>query len=262
VTDPVESQEHYITFAQPGQYIIKLAVVQGKQIIERDQIVVVDPPPGPMAVAVVRTQYQAAWAKTNPHDYTIKVDFPGKIAGPSFPFTKEVPAAPGLQFLAAKFAQPVPAPFIQNARVTLNPEGTKLVVTGEFLPGKWDKKAGNPNWVALVQTTEQKTGKMEVKTPDPVAIRLTAPGTTMVPLPKLSANWKVQQRQFQLELYDGAQAVWKQPKLPSNASVTFYGHPCLVTATEVGDQLKIDVSPDKNGPPLWPNSGAFPVPNK
>ena len=68
----------------------------------------------------------------------------------------------------------------------------------------------------------------------------------------MGANWSVQQQQIQLDLFDGLQPVWQKSQLPQKASVSLMGYPCLVTATKVGDQLKIDVVPDKSGPPIWP----------
>src|SRR5262249_32562299 len=138
VSDPPAIQERYVTFAKPGQYSIKVAAMQGKQTVERDQVVEVAPPPSAAALAVVRVQFQASWAKSVQKDHNVKVTFPDKITGTTYPFTAELAADPGTQFTAVKFNQPVQLPYIQNAKVAVAPAGAKVVLTGEFVPGKWD----------------------------------------------------------------------------------------------------------------------------
>jgi hypothetical protein len=253
VSDPPESQERYITFHKQGQYLIKLAAVHGKQIVEKSQSVVVLPAVLSTPMAKIVVQNQMTPVKILPSDRTVVVPLPGKVDSGVHKFSQEIRADFGSKIVAAKFAQPEQLPHIQNANLSVEEGGAKAILTGEYLPAKVNagQKSSTPKWAAPVKLTVEKKGA-EVTSGAPIWMPLKLSGKTAIPLPKSPQGWKLNQRTVQLELYDGQQLVWKEPKLPQKASVYIYGSPYMVTASEVGDQLVIDVQPGKKAVPPPP----------
>jgi hypothetical protein len=241
VTDPPESQERYVTFAQPGRYIIKLAAVQGKQTIEKTQVVMIDQPVIARPLAMVSVINQATRFKSMQREHAIKLNFPANNQAPTVAFSQEMSADPGCQIMAADFAQSMPA-FIQNAKVTIAPDGNKLVVTGEYVRAKAkpEPKGAMPNLTVPVNLTQHRSEKAMSVPVEPMWKPLQINGTTYFPLPKPS-GWKVQGQQVRLQLFDGGTAVWQDTKLPQKSTLFFHGQPYIVTATVVNDQLKIDM---------------------
>jgi hypothetical protein len=253
VSDPPAAQEKFVTFVKPGKYTVKLAAVQGKQIVERSHAVEVLPAPFPTALAIVKVQNQVVPTKTLDRPQIVKVNFPDKIKGNKHAFTETIVAPKGARFVTAKFTEPVKESYIHDAKLTVADDGARVVLAGEYHPDKGDlkKKHATPHWIARIELTQQSTAKAEVKTGDPIVVQLKVPGTTLVPLARSPVGWKLQQRQIQLELRDGVNSVWNSTKMPSKTAMSLYNQPCLVTAVETGDQLRIDVQPDKNVP-LFP----------
>jgi hypothetical protein len=75
----------------------------------------------------------------------------------------------------------------------------------------------------------------------PVTGALTAPGSAMLTLPPMPADWIDAKRQVQLELRVGENVVWRDSHLPKNAPVAISGKQFSLTATPQGNQMRVDL---------------------
>lgn len=68
------------------------------------------------------------------------------------------------------------------------------------------------------------------------------PGVSIVNLPAAPCDCSGVQRQFRLELREGERVIWQDSRLPKDAPVVLQGRRCALTATVIGDQVRIEVS--------------------
>jgi hypothetical protein len=87
----------------------------------------------------------------------------------------------------------------------------------------------------------------DTRLPAQVGQALPVPGSVTLKLPPVQANWVNVQRSLQLELKDGDRVVWQESQLPRGVAVMVNNRPCKLTATVVGDQVRIDLEEVKTG---------------
>lgn len=74
-----------------------------------------------------------------------------------------------------------------------------------------------------------------------VTATMAVAGSTVLTLPRTPCDCCEVQRQYRLELRDGARVIWRDSRLPNNTPVIIQNRPCTLTATPVGDQVRIDL---------------------
>jgi hypothetical protein len=101
-----------------------------------------------------------------------------------------------------------------------------------------------PNTTALVRVTLEKRGRPTIK-PMEVPMYLQVPGTTKIPLPRLSDGWQATKAPVSLVLKEGPKVMWSGTELPANAPLQLKNRPVLVTGTVQDNQvlLRIDNNP-------------------
>ena len=105
----------------------------------------------------------------------------------------------------------------------------------------WQKNPPPLKWTPTVILALERRSELMEKTPDPIAADLTLPGTTLLPLPKLTSRWEIKGTTLNLELRDGGTLVFKDSKLPSGAVVQFKNHPYRLSATQTPGQIRLDL---------------------
>ncbi len=253
IPDPPMHQERYVTFPKPGTYTIKVAAVQGNHIVEKSQNVTVQPPRKHSVVAIVKVKDQAVRVKSLVHPKAVRISVPPGFREPVYSFREEIFPQQGFWISAAKFARPVNAPFIQNAQVTIAPDGSRAVLSGKFLVSQKMsryKSHLSPHWVALLHLTQQQNIPVTTTSGDPVVSHLAVPGRTQIPLPSVPKGWFVKDRQLEIMLLEGSRPIWRGSYLPRNTPVVVNNQNCRVTATKVGDRLQVDLVPILYG--FWP----------
>jgi hypothetical protein len=125
------------------------------------------------------------------------------------------------------------------------PDKSKVVLTGELVKPAgimaWQKNSPPVQWTPTLVLTLERRSQRVVKTSDPIAANLNLPGSTVIPLPKLSGSWEVTGTTMSLELRDGAKVVFKESNLPNGAVVPIKNHPYRVTATPGPDNVRVDL---------------------
>lgn len=234
------SQERFVTFKQPGTYAVKLAAFNGKQVVERVEKVVVKQPPLGTVTASVAVSYEAVQVEARNTTPAVPVS----IKDSALSFSKEWPAPLGFEITRAEIAPTMKDVNVKSVKVQLSADRKKVLVTGELL-----KAAPNSVVTVPLQISQQRQGPPSQRTTEPMAVSLTMPGTTQVPLPPLPAGWLMKSRKLTLTLLqDGKQVSWKEGELPRHEAVQLSSnYLILVNAIEQGNQLRIDLSEVKGG---------------
>jgi hypothetical protein len=98
-----------------------------------------------------------------------------------------------------------------------------------------------PHLLVPVVIEQQKKSPV-VRAAVPVAGALTAPGSALLSLPPVPADWIDTKRQVQMELRVGDKVIWHDSHLPKNSVVTLPAGRFLLTATPQGTQMRVDLT--------------------
>jgi PKD repeat protein len=261
--DQVAGQDRMLTFDRPGTYKIRLVAVasNGAASAEKTQVVTVQPPPNGSVAAVLHVTDAATRVETVTVPFVFSQPFPPTMKEATHAFSTPALARPGCQIRAVRVLTPAgQGPLLQDqSEVTLDPSLVKggnvrnlklqlatdrrsVRLTGELLrPANLGKQgAVLPNVEVPVQLVEERrTGAQRPATP--VTATLTAPGSAMLMLPPLPADWVNPQRQMQLQLRAGNNLLWQGSQLPRGTPVTINNRAYLLTATPTAGQLRLDL---------------------
>jgi hypothetical protein len=247
--DAPAAQERMVTFNQPGTYYIRFVIFNGKQSVERKEKVTVTPQPAGVTTALVRVTYEAGqvWAKEKRE--AVVIHPPPGATGDTFAFTRTVTADQGFEITQAKLAAP-PGAEVKWQKLEVSKDHRQATLTGELVRqgGVLNKNAPPPQWTALVVLTQERRGAMAKQAPKAVAMSLTVPGVTEVPLPAVGGGWVAKTRALDLELRRDGNVVWHGTQLPTNAPMTLTNNAAYnLTVTETADKLRFVVTPRGTG---------------
>jgi hypothetical protein len=243
-SDTSPSQERYVTIKEPGFYTFRLVAVSGKQTVGKAESVVVSAGNNNAPSANLQVTYQAVHVERMIKEKNFHVAFPADRKEPSYPFSLTHMEA-DYKIEAAKFTRPVKEAGVKNPSLAISQDKSKIVLTGELVkPGGvivLQKNTPPLKWTSTVSLTLERRSEPILKTLDPIATELSLPGTTFLPLPKLSDRWQIKGTMLHLEVLDGKALVFKESRLPVEATVQFKGHPYRLTATQEPDRIRLDV---------------------
>lgn len=243
-TDSSPSQERYVTFKEPGYYTLRLFAVSGKNTTQKSQVVLVNVGDSGTASASLQVAFEAQEVKRLLKEINLHAAFPAERTEQSYWFSLSHDE-PGYQIVDAKFARPITDAAVRTPVLTISPDKTKVVLTGELVkPGgimAWQKNAPRLRWTPTIALTLERRGASTQKSSDPIAADLSLPGTTLIPLPKMGSHWDIKTTTFNLELRDGDKVVFKDNKLPISSLVQFKSHPYRVSAVRDANQVRLEV---------------------
>jgi hypothetical protein len=240
-TDPAQSLDRLATIKEAGYYTLRLVAVNGKQTVERAEQVWVAMPHEGAPGATLQVTYDAVQVIRKEKKPNIQVTFPAEVKGNTFNFAQAVVADPGYQILKAELAKPNKDNSVRNLRLDINPDKTVVRVTGELI------KSNSPKWSTQIKLTQEMRSQPVRQNMEPIPVALQVPGVTVVPIPHLPLNFEARQKNLNLEVRDGNRVIWHGTQLPINQVVQFKNRPCRFTATEQGDQIRLDVVEVKQG---------------
>jgi PKD repeat protein len=233
-------RERFVTFKDPGQYVIRLAAYNGEQPVELYKTVEVKKPPLGTIMASLTVTYDAVLIENKTSSTIAQVRFPTDNKTNSCTFDGDCfRADDGFEIKQATFLQPVKEAFVKKADLQISADKRKVRLAGELV--KAQSNAPAPVWIVQVQIIQEKRGAPIKKVMDPVAVNLTVPGSTLLPLPPLPQGWTARNRTLTLT-QDGKQMAWKEGQLPRNAGVQMSSSTYIVNATEQDNQLRVDLS--------------------
>lgn len=240
--DTSPTQERLITLQEPGYYTLRLVAVAGKQTAEKSEAIFVGMSDGTTPGATLQVTFEAVRVEKLAKEQNVMVEFPAQHKDAVYNFSKEsATVAGGYEIVSAKLAKPATEAFVKNVQIEIAPDKSKVRLSGQLV--KAAQKSSQPlKWVPTLALSLERRSRPVVKTSDPIVTNLNVPGTTVLPLPKLTSGWEVTSKKLSLELRDGPSIVYRGTQLPSGATVKLKSRSCRVTATEAGDHLRLDVT--------------------
>jgi PKD repeat protein len=267
LTENLDVQDRLVTFRKPGGYVIKLVAVNGGQAVEKSEVVSVMEPPAGTITAVLNVTDTATQVRTETTSYTFSETFPPQTKDDVYRFTRQAPARQGFAIKDVRVqtnagsgpslgGQPqlaldpkdVTAAGARGLTLQLLQDGRLVQLSGELVKDASTKRGTPPSVKVPVVLTQEKRTSI-TRPPVPVSATVTVPGSAVVALPPLPADWVDAKRLYRLELQDGERVVWQDSQLPRNKPVTVQKRRCLLTATPAGDQVRIDLVEDRGHPP-------------
>jgi len=233
----------FVTLNEPGYYNLRLLAFNGEQHAEKSQQVFVGMGDSAKPTATLRVVYDGVQIEQKADRQTIVLAWDPKQQGATCPVSRELSAPAGWTIADAKY-EPPSKDLVHNLKPELSPDRTRLRISAEMLKPKTmltGKNVPPPHCGVRVDLVLVRRSGPVSRPGDSVAFELTAPGSTMLPLPPPPAGFEVQAKRIALEIKDGAQVIWNSPGLPTAAQVAMKNHPMRVTAFEQEGQLRLDV---------------------
>jgi hypothetical protein len=252
---PPESQERFITLNRPGQHALKLIAVQGKQVDQKTVLVQVNTAPPGTVFASLRITPEACRLDQAMRRRNVTIPWPENQKGNTWAFTHDVLADHGWQIASAKLGASANDSHVKDVKLVLAKDGSKVTLTGQMVkPGFFSFKRNAPlRWVPEVILSEERRAEACALQPQTVAQPLQVPGSITLALPAMQGGWVLKQRRLALDLYDGVRLAQHDAPVPSSTVVTLQNRPWRLTASQVGDQVRIDVTAVAAGTPLTGN---------
>jgi PKD repeat protein len=266
---------HVVTFPRAGGYVIKLAAVNGTLHAEKTEIVTVMEPPRNAVTAILTVTDSGTRSAPLKQDRKFQYVFPADSKDSTSSFDRVLHAHPGYTIKNVHLQGPSGKELSLDAQTELDLEATSLGLksarnlhlaldkdryavhlTGELVRGSATDPLVNLVLPAtLVMHREERASHQPVAVA--AAVPLPAPGsasTEVMHLPPVPTDWVKTQRALRLEVRLGDRTIWQDSKLPSTTLVSPDGqHSYLLTVTEVGDQVRIDLR-DKPPTPIRPST--------
>jgi PKD repeat protein len=262
VTDAPGTQDRLVTFEKPGGYVIKLAAINGSQATEKSDIISVTAPPAGTVTALVSVLEQGTQVETVASACSIAESFPPHSRDEVFAINRQLPArmgfeisevrlqsgqGPSISVKSGQLAMDVDPALLgaqgaRKLRLQLAPDHRSLRLTGELFKtgGLLKRNQGWPSVLVPVMLVQQRRSAGQ-RAPALISATMTVPGSALLTLPETPTNWEDVRRQLRLEVRDGEQQLLQQAQLPRSGTISIRGRPCTLTATPVGDQVRIDL---------------------
>jgi PKD repeat protein len=267
MTDPALARCQHVTFDKPGRYVVKLIAIHGTQHDERTATVTVAEAPANSISVILNVTDDATRIETTDRQANLGVTFPADFLGNVLPFEKQFAALPGFTIADVRIPPPIPTAretrlgnqpamaldaaglgirSAQKLRLQLSADRKHLTVSGELV--RQSDASGHLGHAALaVPLVLIQQRRQPAHQTNAVSATLTLPAAALstsnqVQLPSVPQDWVDCQRNVRLEMRAGDQVVWQDSQLPHGSPVTVAGRRCLLTATVVNDEVRIDLA--------------------
>jgi PKD repeat protein len=245
-TDKPNEQDRLVTFKEPGSYMVKLAAVNGEVAREKSTVVSVDVAPAGLITAIVTVADQGLRVETVETSVPVSVAFPPGPEKNTYAFDRPLSARPGYEITAARW-EPINDRAGRGLNLQVAADRRTARLTGELVKDGALKKGSTPPALLVRAVLKQERRVPHSRPAVPVTGLLAVPGSALLVLPPLPANWADAQRTFHLELREGDRVVWHESQLPRGAVVTVQNRRCTLTATPIGSQVRVELVEIKPG---------------
>jgi hypothetical protein len=172
----------------------------------------------------------------------VTVAFPPTNQDNVYAFDESIPAKPGFKILAARYEE-ISARGAENLDLRAASDGRSAHLTGKLTKqsARFGRKSALPNLLVHVVLTQEY--RVPASRPTvPVTAAIAPPGSVLLPLPALPANWVDPQRDVRLEMRDGDRVLWDDSRLPRHAALKIKDRPYSLTAILRGDQVRVELA--------------------
>jgi PKD repeat protein len=239
ITDTAGTQERYVTFKYPGTHVIQLAAYGHKQTVEKSQTVHVEKQPAGAVMALLNVTHQVVDVETKDLNEFLRLDFPATEKGAVANVSRDIVVRDGFSVVAAKFSRDLAkeANVVRGARLEVLPDRKTVRLTCQLLKNS----RGPTNWVAPVLLNVEKRSAPQPRAMAEVGVQIPVPGKALLPVPMPQGRSVSQQHSLSLQLQYGERTFWQSAQLPRTDSFALNGRQYRLTATEVGNQVQVQV---------------------
>jgi hypothetical protein len=186
--------------------------------------------------------YEGAMVQRKTRTETIALQWDAKHQGSTCPIARHLDVDNGWKVREARIV-PSKKDELRNVKLDIVPDKTRVKLTAEIVKPKTGlvgKALAAPQCVVHVELTLERRGQIVNRPGDVVAFQANVPGMTTMPLPPPPPGMEVKGRRIALELKDGNQTLWG-PGMPKGAQLSFKNRALRVSASDLGNELRIDV---------------------
>jgi hypothetical protein len=246
VTDTAGTQERYVTFKYPGTHVIQLAAYGNKQTVQKSQTVQVEKQPAGAVLAVLNVTHQVMHVETKELYEPLRIDFPASEKGSVANISRDLQARDGFAVVAARFAHDISKDAnVRNARLDVQPDRKTVRLTCQLTKNP----KGPTSWVAPVLLSAEKRTAPQARAMPKVTLPVAFPGKVLLPMPMPQGRWVSQQHSLALQMQYADRTFWQSTQLPRTDLFTLNGRQYRLTATEVGNQVQVQVDEVRPGAP-------------
>ncbi len=249
-SDTSANQDRQITITHPGKHVLRLVAFNGKETVEKDCVVEVGSDVSKVltcACARLQVCYDAVQVQRETLQRNISVPWPAghRETTCSFAIARTLDNAhKDYKVLDVAVANKGDA-HVRNVQVELAADRGSFVLRGELVQQAhwWQlNQHAPPPWVAQVTLTLERRSAPQQVAMDEVPVKMNVPGTTTIPIPRLSQGWQMTQKHLHLELSDGKERVWTGEQPPANAALKLGARTFVVSGVEQDGQLVLQIS--------------------
>lgn len=244
--------DRLITFDAVGDYIVRLAAVNGKQLAEKTAAVHVGPGAAGGLLAKLKVSYEAIHVARYAKTWRIHVGWEGDLQQPTSPFRKERAADPGCTISDPTIVNQSDPQAPRDLACQLAPDKSKIILTGELVrpTGLLTRNQTAPAWLAEVKANVERRSPPRQVNRDDVTVAIAPNRTVKIPLQPLGEHWDPVRLQATLELWDHGQKVWSGSPPIANAAVALQGQPMSLTVAQQSDGVVVTLAGGLSVPAL------------
>jgi PKD repeat protein len=238
------SQERYITYDEMGSFTVRLAAVNGKQLVEQTKTIYVSPNDESEPTAKLQVVYEAVLVERLPRDWRMYCGWEADPKASVSPFRREHPADLGCTIVSAELVnKDDKSAAARNLKLEIAPDKSKVIVTGELVKPRalLAPKAPPPHWLAEVKVVMEHRSLPQTINRGDVTIPVNLNTAMKIPMQPVGDGWEIIRKQVSLQLWDGGRKVWEGSQAVANAKVTLNNKACLVTATPQSDSMLLRI---------------------
>jgi PKD repeat protein len=243
ILDATVAQHRYVTFEQAGKYTIRLAAVNGKQVIEQTRTIQVGANDGSTPLAKLIVTYDAVHVERFVKPDWIHAGWQGDTKQAISPFRKERLADPGCTIVSAELASKDDKS-VRNLKAEISADKKKVVVSGELVrpTGVMAPSGAAPHWVGELKLGMERRGKQQTINRGDIAMSVDFNTVMRLPMQPMHDRYEIVGKKVTLQLWDGSRKVWEGDKAVTNAPVTIGNKTCLVTMAPQSDCVVLTIS--------------------
>jgi len=236
-TDNTAEFDRLITFNKPGDYSVQLAALSGRQ--SDRQVVTVSVKPAPAGMLTAYVMFRESATRVEGVDRVTQLPLPRDAK--DAPFSRTIDASRGFAITKAELPKNLPAG-VKSATAEISKDGKTVTVKGEVAAAKMSAAAKGQAAMPSLALNYHEERQSQVGRPEStIPVTLQVPGSTKVPLAAVPRDWKSMKRDVRLEIRDGTKPLFSANALPNNSPIVVGGRPYTVTATQMGEEVRIDI---------------------
>jgi len=237
IVDSMAKLERIISFSTPGDHVVQLTALNGKQALKRTVTVHVDAQRPDVLVAHLHVTDRGIRNEKQVQTESVPVGLTTQSAS-TLKIDRQIAARNGFTITDAKLG-PLDSTY-RNVKAEISKGGKIVHVTGELTPTTAMRQSALPVTIPL-QVTQERQSKLELR-PGELMTTVKLPGSAVLPLPAMPADCVQPQRSIVLELHDALGRNWIQPLQTEYALEVSPDKHFRIRATQAADGIHIDVS--------------------